>query len=61
MYEWQFISFVAMINIIDYFIEKSFKREIFVKFSCALALFPIVRVFHLPWALPLGGCPMSLG
>jgi hypothetical protein len=41
---WQLISFAAMIIvIIDYFIDKSFKREIS-KF-CALALFPVVRVF----------------
>ena len=53
--------FVAMIIVIfDYFIDKSFKREIFIKFLCALALFPSKSV-HLPWALPLGGCLRSLG
>jgi len=42
--EWQFIMFVAMIIIISIILLKSFKREIFVKILCALALFP-VRVF----------------
>jgi len=36
--------FVAMIIIISIILLKSFKREIFVKILCALALFP-VRVF----------------
>ena len=42
----------------DYFIDKV-SREIFNNL-CALALFPSESV-HLPWALPLGGCPKSLG
>jgi hypothetical protein len=46
--------------IIDYFIDKV-SRKIFKKFLCALALFPIVKSVQLPWALPLGGCPKSLG
>ena len=44
--------FVAMF-IIDYFIDKSFKRDF--QNLCALALFPSKSV-HLPWALPLGVC-----
>ncbi len=44
----------------DYFIDKSFKREIFIKIFVCTCTLPRKSV-HLPWALPLGGCPRSLG
>ena len=60
MCEWQFIMFVAMIIIvISTILLIKVSREIF-KNLCALALFPSKSV-HLPWALPLGVCPRSLG
>ena len=59
MCEWQFISFVAMIIVISIILLTKVSREIF-KILCALALFPSKSV-HLPWALPLGVCPRSLG
>ena len=51
--------FAAMIIVISIILLTKF-QERFSKFPCALALFPSKSV-HLPWALPLGGCPMSLG
>ena len=51
--------FAAMIIVISIILLIKVSKEIFKIFVCTCTL-PRKSV-HLPWALPLGGCPKSLG